>query len=360
MKRRSGALAEYADYCAINTWYDNPTDWLRRRGVDEHDQHEVAITFPDGQTRYRETTGQRNHRWKQGSKTGQSVYWPNGRGPEDGHGAGGKWERVLLVEGESSVLALSAFFDSIENSSDGTFVAGSPGSKWPADGEWTDRTAAAAAAAGQVYAWLDTEPDGRPDPGGKGWAQSIREWSHKKGLTYTDKTTGLTRPDVWEVGPFGIDGRDWIKTGSGPTQAEADQLWKDVRELPAVLPPLKPPPRSYIKPERNSFVRNRKCDNTFSPQEVSVMFSDRVDEWLQEKGATRKPGGWSCGGPGHKRGDRRPSLSVFTTPDGVRGYKCYVAGCWSGNAWSLLMERLGSTQDVFAEAHRLRGCCQPD
>ena len=346
-----GALAEYADYCRIPDYRQEPQKWLRTNGVEAYDQHQVSIVYPDGQTRYRETTGRKSHRWKQGSRTGRSVYWPARRTPGMGRLEGGVWDRVLLVEGESSTLALSAFLDDTEGTAGGgTFVAGSPGSSWPNEGRWTACVASAAKKTGSpVYCWPDTEPDGRPDAGGKGWSTSVRRWADKHRL------------EVLEVGPYGQDGRDWITTGAGPSAADLERLWENTRELPVVRlqPRSVPDARPAVEADRR-WKKTSGCDNTFSPQEVSVMFSDRVDEWLQEKGATRKPGGWSCGGPGHKRGDRRPSLSVFTTPDGVRGYKCYVAGCWSGNAWSLLMERLGSTQDVFAEAHRLRGCCQPD
>ena len=234
MSTTRGALMEYAEYCAVDTWQKDPAGWLTKHGVCVYDQHQISLSYPDGQVRYRETTGRRAHRWKQGSKTSRSVYWPACLRPEDGRSEGGVWDRVLLVKGESSVLALAAFYDDASFGG-GVFVAGSPGSTFPLEGEWTKRVAdAARKATDGVYAWTDTEPEDPADAGGQGWAESVRAWAHLHGLTEPDRVSGIDRPVVWEVGPFGMDGRDWVRSRPAVLDAvDIDRLWKNVRELPA-------------------------------------------------------------------------------------------------------------------------------
>ena len=59
---RRTAAVEYAEYCGIRP-ADKGAGWLMRAGVSDHDRHTVAIRYPDGQTRFRDTIGRRSHRW---------------------------------------------------------------------------------------------------------------------------------------------------------------------------------------------------------------------------------------------------------------------------------------------------------
>ena len=286
-----------------------------------------------------------DHSWPKGTPAKTLLYWPAGRPAFDRDNPVPP-DEVVLLEGESSVIALQAWADTA-NKGSSILAVGTTGPWLPSEGWWLDQLISVLDSGAVLSVWPDTTPEGALDSGGRKWLPAVAA------------VLGDRINRVLGGGFPGLDARDVACRGRlSAVMSNPDAAGDVLSLLSTVQPSVQQQPKN--KPVAAHTLHTRSKGLTDITGELRTEALRAYPRLLHTKGARlgqahagRTSGEtlWHCYNPaGHNQGDRKPSLSA-NLDDGV--HHCFSCN-ESGDAFSLMAEvdYQNNLKEMYADYRR--------